>query len=125
LEEDPDINRLLDSFQLWVDLVSNELLSRTNIILFLNKFDIFQFKIRAGVRFAKYVTSYKDRPNDVDSTANYIRKKFAVLLKSNSKLPRVFYSHFTTVTDTRSTKYVLSNLQDVLMRRNLNDSYLT
>lgn len=60
----------LDSFQLWTYVVSNELLSRTNIILFLNKFDIFKAKIGAGARFADYVTSYRDRPNDIDSTSN-------------------------------------------------------
>ncbi|KAF5351270.1 hypothetical protein D9756_008226 [Leucocoprinus leucothites] len=113
LEEDPKLNRLMDSFQLWSALVSNELLSHTNIILFLNKFDIFQAKIEAGIPLVNYVTSYRDRPNTVESTSEYLQRKFAALMKSNSKLPRVFYSHFTTVTqilkDTKSTKYVLSN----------------
>lgn len=125
LEEDPKLNRLMDSFQLWSALVSNELLSHTNIILFLNKFDIFQAKIEAGIPLVNYVTSYRDRPNTVESTSEYLQRKFAALMKSNSKLPRVFYSHFTTVTDTKSTKYVLSNLQDMLMRQNLADCDLT
>ncbi|KXN84485.1 Rhamnolipids biosynthesis 3-oxoacyl-[acyl-carrier-protein] reductase [Leucoagaricus sp. SymC.cos] len=72
LEEDPKVNRLFDSFQLWSGLTSNELLSRTNLILFLNKFDIFREKIEAGVPLAHYVTSYRDRPNDVESTSDYL-----------------------------------------------------
>lgn len=85
LEEDPKTNRLVgssllsvssltspypyqyDSAQLWKEVVSNKHLQRTNLILFLNKFDIFQQKLAAGVRFSDHVTSYGDRENDFQS----------------------------------------------------------
>ncbi|XP_006463669.1 hypothetical protein AGABI2DRAFT_194428 [Agaricus bisporus var. bisporus H97] len=125
LEEDPKVNRLLDSFQLWSSLVANELLSDTKIILFLNKYDIFKAKIEAGVRLADYVTSYKERPNDVPSTSEYLKRKFAMLMKTHSIKPRIFHCHFTTVTDTTSTTYILGHLQNTLMHQNLEDCSLT
>ena len=38
--QDPSINRLEDSFQLWQAVVSNPILQKVNIILFLNKCDL-------------------------------------------------------------------------------------
>jgi hypothetical protein len=49
--------------------VSNPLLASTNLVLFLNKCDILQHKLAAGVRFAASVVSYGDRPNDFESVS--------------------------------------------------------
>ncbi|KAL9709773.1 hypothetical protein Ac2012v2_006825 [Leucoagaricus gongylophorus] len=69
LEEDPKTNRLHDSAQLWKEVISNKHLQQTNLILFLNKVDIFQQKLAAGIRFSDHVTSYGDRANDFESTS--------------------------------------------------------
>ncbi|KAJ8462749.1 hypothetical protein ONZ45_g16244 [Pleurotus djamor] len=53
-----------------------------------------------------------------------LKRKFGGILKENSPLPRVFYAHFTSVTDTKSTGYILANLKDMLMRTNLQKSSL-
>jgi hypothetical protein len=63
------VNRLEDSILLWRSVVSNRLLANVNIIVFLNKCDLLQRKLAAGVRFANYMTSYGDRPNDFDSVS--------------------------------------------------------
>ncbi|KAF8553230.1 G-alpha-domain-containing protein [Imleria badia] len=46
LHEDPTVNRLEDSFILWKAVCSSKLLSRTALILFLNKVDILEKKNR-------------------------------------------------------------------------------
>jgi len=124
LDEDHKINRLEDSVKLWNSIVTNELLKNTNLIIFLNKIDILKAKLAAGIRLAKYVVSYADRPNDFENASTYLRKKFAGISKEKSILPRPFYCHLTSVTDTKSTKYILSNIKDMLMRRNLAESSL-
>ncbi|TFK20389.1 G-alpha-domain-containing protein [Coprinopsis marcescibilis] len=116
LAEDLKTNRLSDSVQLWEQLVRNQLLRETNLILFLNKIDIFKAKIKSGVKLADYVVSYGNRPNDFESTVDYLRKKFAGILKEGSPLPRHFYGHLTAVTNTQSTQYILTNLQEMIMR---------
>ena len=69
LAEDETVNRLEDSVLLWKSICANPLLGKTNLILFLNKIDIFAAKLKAGIRFGQYIISYGNRPNDYDSTS--------------------------------------------------------
>ncbi|KAJ7082579.1 guanine nucleotide binding protein, alpha subunit [Mycena epipterygia] len=141
LSEEPTINRLSDSIELWTAIISNKLLQKTNIILFLNKVDILQAKLASGIRLSDYLPAYGRRPNDYDSASRYLRKKFHAILKQSSPAPRVFYCHLTNVIvspvaaclmsaacsfrqDMKSTTYVLAGIKDMLMRFHLKDSYL-
>ncbi|CDO68221.1 hypothetical protein BN946_scf184913.g11 [Trametes cinnabarina] len=76
LDEDPKVNRLEDSIILWREVCQNALLAKTTLILFLNKMDILQATLAAGIRVAKYVPSYGDQPNDVQHVTKYFRDKF-------------------------------------------------
>lgn len=119
LEEDPSVNRLEDSVLLWKSIISNPLLAKTNIILFLNKCDILQRKLAAGIKLAKYIVSYGDRPNDFESTSTYLRRKFAQIHKDHSPQKRGFYSHFTSVVDIEATTKILVDVQEMVLRANL------
>lgn len=55
-----------DSVLLWRSIVTNPLLAKTNLVLFLNKCDVLRAKLASGVRLGKYVISYGDRPNDFE-----------------------------------------------------------
>lgn len=67
LQEDPRVNRLEDSFILWKAVCSSKLLSKTTLIIFLNKVDILANKIANGIMVKRYLPSYGDRPNDTQS----------------------------------------------------------
>lgn len=87
-----------DTFDLWDTIVSSKLLAQSDIILFLNKYDILGQKLKAGINFASYVTSYKDR-NTVEAVGKYLHRKFLGIHQqrsSNSK--RVLHAHCTSVT---------------------------
>ena len=58
-----------DSLDLWSALVSNKVLQKTNLILFLNKIDIMQAKLASGIRLADFLPAYGLRPNDFDSAS--------------------------------------------------------
>ncbi|KAJ4468771.1 guanine nucleotide binding protein, alpha subunit [Lentinula aciculospora] len=124
LAEAPKVNRLEDSVSLWTSIVANKILQHTDLILFLNKCDLMAAKLVSGIKLKDYVVSYGNRPNDFESTTNYLRKKFAGILKENSPLPRTFYCHYTSVTDTLSTQKVIASLKDMLMRDSLKHSTL-
>ncbi|KAG6379714.1 guanine nucleotide binding protein, alpha subunit [Boletus reticuloceps] len=128
LQEDPNVNRLADSFLLWKSIASSPLLKKTDLVLFLNKCDILRTKLESGIRLGDYITSYGDRPNDFESASTCqfdfdfrlivrdddtlpstdLRKKFAGLMKEHAG-DRPFYCHFTSVTDTQSTALILQN----------------
>ncbi|KAF9495284.1 G-alpha-domain-containing protein [Pleurotus eryngii] len=124
LQEDPSVNRLEDSILLWKAIISNPLLKHTSMILFLNKCDIMKAKLASGIQFSKYVISYGDRPNNFEAASNYLRKKFSGIHKQCSPKSRSYYCHFTSVIDTSSTLHILQNVQDVLLRSNLEQSSL-
>ena len=67
LREDRRVNRLEDTYMLWQTLCSLQMLSKTQIILFLNKCDLLEQKLRAGVRVRTHVPSFGNRSNDVDT----------------------------------------------------------
>jgi len=58
--------------------VSNKLLARAEIILFLNKYDILRQKLNLGIRFSKFVTSYRERntAENVGRCMHYISLPF-------------------------------------------------
>ena len=45
LLQDPRVNRLEDSFQLWKSVIESKLLAHVNIVLFLNKCDLLKKKL--------------------------------------------------------------------------------
>ncbi|KAJ3867957.1 guanine nucleotide binding protein, alpha subunit [Lentinula novae-zelandiae] len=114
LVEDPSVNRLEDSILLWRSIVSNQLLQKTELILFLNKCDILEAKLESGIPFSKWVISYGDRPNTFEGTSKYMKKKFGTIHKHNSPTPRTFYCHFTSVTV----------MKDLIVRKSLTDSHM-
>jgi hypothetical protein len=57
-----------DSVLLWKSVCSNKLLAKVELVLFLNKCDLMEAKLKSGIRLAKYVRSFGDRSNDLDTT---------------------------------------------------------
>ncbi|KAI0824282.1 G-alpha-domain-containing protein [Trametes gibbosa] len=119
LEEDPKVNRLEDSITLWREVCQSALLAKTTLILFLNKMDILQATLAAGIRVIKYVPSYGDQPNDVQHVTKYFRDKFRGYHKRHSPKPRPFYWHETSVIDTRSTAAILVGVREGILRAHL------
>ncbi|ETW75758.1 hypothetical protein HETIRDRAFT_481224 [Heterobasidion irregulare TC 32-1] len=124
LAEDPKVNRLEDSVLLWKAVCSNRLLAHVDLVLFLNKCDLLARKLGAGTRLAKYVRSYGDRSNDVDTASKYFRSKFSAIQRAYSPAPRKFYGFCTSVTDTATTAGILVSVRDIVLRQHLRQSKL-
>ncbi|KAL0579427.1 hypothetical protein V5O48_002598 [Marasmius crinis-equi] len=124
LEEDFRVNRLEDSTLLWRSICSTKLLSKTQLILFMNKCDLLKKKLKQGVLIRGSLTSYGDRPNEVMPFVKYLREKFKEILKANSPEPRGSYIYPTTVTDTQATAKTLESVRDGVLRENLVRSQL-
>lgn len=83
LEEAPDVNRVLDSLQIWHEVIINPLLYNVSLILFLNsestifmlryttelgraEMDLFRHKLSSGVKIKDYFLEYQGT-NDYES----------------------------------------------------------
>ncbi|KAI0347879.1 G-alpha-domain-containing protein [Trametopsis cervina] len=148
LAEDTKYNRLQDSLELWKLVVSNKLLANVNIILFLNKCDLLKKKLESGVKLKHHLPGYRDRPNDYESVSKCdplspsilcmsstnadhalydtdFRHKFGAIHQSyTSNKSRDLYIHLTSVTDTRSTRTIITNVHDIILQANLKGTAL-
>ncbi|KAG6853545.1 hypothetical protein C0991_003336 [Blastosporella zonata] len=122
LHEDPNVNRLEDSFLLWRAICTSKILSKSTIILFLNKCDILRKKIKSGVQVNMFLPSYGDRPNDAVTVLKYLKEKFKDVLRQQSPEPRVSYYYATSVTDTKATATTLKTVRDSILREHLKNA---
>ncbi|CAG5135700.1 unnamed protein product, partial [Candidula unifasciata] len=117
LIEDPSMNRLEESLKLFSQICNNRFFVSSTMILFLNKLDLFQDKVKYSKRHLRYF--FPDFPGpdkDVDAAAKYIQHLFLTQVSSPSK---IVYPHFTTATDTTNIQVVFQVLMDSILRHNL------
>ncbi|KAJ6528245.1 G-protein alpha subunit [Mycena vulgaris] len=119
LAEDPSVNRLEDTFLLWTAIVSSRLLSKTTLIVFLNKCDLLKRKLQSGIMVNKHMISFGARENEVGVVVRYLKDKFKAILRTEAYEPRTTYLYPTSVTDTKATATTLSIVRDVIIRRHL------
>ncbi|CEF61844.1 Guanine nucleotide binding protein (G-protein), alpha subunit family and G protein alpha subunit, helical insertion domain and P-loop containing nucleoside triphosphate hydrolase domain-containing protein [Strongyloides ratti] len=117
LEEDPSINRLDDSIELFYTILSNEFLLKSNIILFMNKKDIFENKL-SKVKFSDFYPNYKGG-NTFDECSKFIEQLF---LKDIPPKGRQVYSHFTNATDTENINLMFAAACDIILQNNLSQA---
>ncbi|CCM03094.1 uncharacterized protein FIBRA_05214 [Fibroporia radiculosa] len=124
LSEDPKTNRVDDSLQLFKQICSNQLLKKAHLVLFLNKLDILATKLTRGIKVKKYITSYGERPNDVDAVVGYFKAHFTQVHTRNNESQRVLYTHLTSVVDTKAMQSIISNVRDSIFRDYLKSAAL-
>ncbi|KAF1745136.1 hypothetical protein MXB_3765 [Myxobolus squamalis] len=114
LVEDPEQNRMIESLALFKAIISYPAFSKMPIILFLNKIDLFEKKIKVSPltkAFPEYIGS--DNPDEAKA---FILKKF---MDVNPYPDKTIYSHFTCATDTKNIKFVFEAVKDSILRHNL------
>jgi len=111
LFEDETVNRMHESLQLFKDIVNGDWFSGTAMILFLNKRDIFQEKIKRvplKICFEDY-----DGENNYDQASDFIAKRF----KEQSKAKKEIFMHLTCATDTDNIKFVFAAVKKIILNR--------
>jgi len=108
---------MVESMQLFDSICNNKWFIDTSIILFLNKKDLFEEKIKKlplTICFPEYRGS-----NTYEEAAAYIQMKFENLNKR--KNTKEIYTHFTCATDTNNIQFVFDAVTDVIIKNNLKD----
>uniref|UniRef100_A0A8C1ZES1 Guanine nucleotide binding protein (G protein), alpha inhibiting activity polypeptide a n=1 Tax=Cyprinus carpio TaxID=7962 RepID=A0A8C1ZES1_CYPCA len=117
LAEDEEMNRMHESMKLFDSICNNKWFTDTSIILFLNKKDLFDEKIKRSpltICFPEYTGS-----STYEDAAAYIQCQFEDLNKK--KDTKEIYSHFTCATDTKNVQFVFDAVTDVIIKNNLKD----
>jgi len=119
LIEDKDANQMQDAMAIWDSICHSQWFTKTALILFLNKTDLFERKIQHS-DIKNTFPDYDGPAQDSIEGREYFRRRFVRLsAKSNRQLDRDVYTHYTNATDTAMLKVVMAAVEDITLRRNL------
>jgi hypothetical protein len=118
LYEDENTNRMDEALVLFEQICNHPSFKKTSMILFLNKRDLFEMKLKK-----KNMTCWRDVPElqaadkDYDKALAYIKQEF--LLKNKTPEERQVYVHATCATDTNNISFVMESVFDIILKENL------
>eukprot|EP01100_Stratorugosa_tubuloviscum_P004747 TRINITY_DN219_c1_g1_i2.p1 TRINITY_DN219_c1_g1~~TRINITY_DN219_c1_g1_i2.p1 ORF type:complete len:358 (-),score=139.95 TRINITY_DN219_c1_g1_i2:119-1192(-) len=118
LYEDRTANRIQESLLLFQDICESKWFQKTSIVLFLNKRDIFEEKIKKSnltICFPEYAGG-----TDFQTASSFVKEKFSSLNKDTTA--KHVYAHLTTATDTSNVRFVFSAVQDMILHEALDAS---
>ncbi|KAJ3313419.1 Guanine nucleotide-binding protein G(t) subunit alpha-3 [Boothiomyces sp. JEL0838] len=117
LAEDSTINMMVDSLVLFEQVINNPILSTPNFVLFFNKKDIYEKKIKV-VPLNSFFPEYTDKPHSASKGVTFIKKKFLSQVKGKKSI----VCHITCATDTSSMQVVLETMLASILEGNLRDA---
>ncbi|KJZ78737.1 Guanine nucleotide-binding protein alpha-2 subunit [Hirsutella minnesotensis 3608] len=116
LVEDKDGNQMNEALMLWESIANSHWFTRSAMILFLNKMDLFKEKLPHSPIRKHGFTDYSGPDDDWKATSKYFLDKFRALSRNPEK---EIYGHFTNATDTNLLKITMGSVQDMIIQRNL------
>eukprot|EP01126_Amoeba_proteus_P008093 TRINITY_DN1297_c0_g1_i11.p1 TRINITY_DN1297_c0_g1~~TRINITY_DN1297_c0_g1_i11.p1 ORF type:complete len:343 (-),score=59.10 TRINITY_DN1297_c0_g1_i11:260-1288(-) len=107
LFEDQSTNRMHESLKLFDEICSSKWFTKTPVILFLNKRDLFAEKIKK----TNITTAFPEYsgPQTYEATSAYIRDQFVCLTENT------VYPHFTCATDTKNVNQVFNSVREMFV----------
>ena len=119
LEEDENTNRMVEELNLFKEVADNKWFDKTSMILFLNKKDIFEEKVKKGINI-NVCPSFSEYKGELSPEAcqKYIETAFKKAPKNQSKS---VYPHVTVATDTKNIKHVFSAVKDIIFQQAMNN----
>ncbi|UNI15801.1 G-Protein alpha subunit [Purpureocillium takamizusanense] len=116
LVEDKDGNQMNEALMLWESIANSHWFTKSAMILFLNKMDLFREKLPHSPITKYGFTDYHGPEDDYKSASKYFLDKFKALSRNPEK---EIYGHFTNATDTNLLKITMGSVQDMIIQRNL------
>jgi len=120
LFEDRRTNRLSESCNIFETIVNNRAFSHISIILFLNKTDLLEEKIRT-VDISDYFEQFHGDPRSLTDVQRFLVTLFD---KRRTDRSQLLFHHFTTAVDTRNIRLVFQYICDTILYRNINSLLL-
>jgi len=118
LYEDENTNRMDEALVLFDQICNHASFKKTSMILFLNKRDLMEMKLKK-----KDMTCWEDTPEvreagqDYDKCVSLLKKRF--IAKNKDQTSRQVYVHATCATDTNNIAFVMESVFDIILKENL------
>lgn len=115
IEEDGKTNRVEEALNLFGEIINGEWFRRTPIILFLNKSDLFEYKL-TRVPLAQYFPAFQRYRQDFRTACAFMQREFH---RKNAVRNREIYTHFTCATDTNHIRLIFNSVKDIIINDSL------
>ena len=115
LREDRQVNRMKESIKLFASVCNVKWFSKASMILFLNKRDVFDEKIKYSLLTQCFETY--SGSNEKNEAAAYVSQQFGL----QNHVEREVYRHFTCAKDSQNISVVFEAVTDVIKRSSLKD----
>jgi len=118
--EDNTKNRMTDALELFRSVAQNKFFVEKDIVLFLNRRDLFAEKIKTkSLTLCPEFRDYKG--NSFDEACQYVEKKY---LEGNENKERVIKTHVTCATDTENVKTIFNAVKAGIINKSLKEAGL-
>lgn len=117
LMEDRRTNRVVESVNIFETIVKNRSFLNVSIILFLNKTDLLEEKIKIA-NIAEHFPQFTGDPRNLRNVQQFLLRLFEQKCKESPRQKPLFH-HFTTAVDTENIKFVFQAAKDTILQENL------
>jgi len=117
--EDEGVNSMVDSLELFDSICNNTWFTKTSMILFLNKTDLFTQKLNDNkpITLCPDFADYGGNATSFDDTTAYIKSSFVDLNKSPDD--KSIFTHLTCATDQNNVEKVFNDVQHIIIENSL------
>uniref|UniRef100_A0A3B1JI38 Guanine nucleotide binding protein (G protein), alpha 13b n=1 Tax=Astyanax mexicanus TaxID=7994 RepID=A0A3B1JI38_ASTMX len=119
LMEDRLTNRLMESLNIFETIVNNRVFSNVSIILFLNKTDLLEEKVKT-VAIKDYFSDFTGDPHNLEEVKDFLVTCFRNKRRDQQQKP--LYHHFTTAINTENIRLVFRDVKDTICTTTSNSS---
>jgi GTPase SAR1 family protein len=119
LFEDSSQNRMVEALTLFGEMCNSLWFQKTDMILFLNKCDLFAQKIqKVSIASIPEFEDFDGEPNNYEAGVQYFLNEF---MKKNNCDKDIFF-HVTCATDSGNVRIVFDACRDIILKKNLEAS---
>jgi len=118
LYEDEKKNRLQESLEVFENICNQKYFMNTVFILFLNKTDLFEDKLKRRISIKSCFPDYNGNEFDAKATTDFIAAKFKAV---NKNAQRTIYVYPTCATDTKNVERVFEGAKRAILEKNVRD----
>jgi GTPase SAR1 family protein len=110
LYEDNKTNRMHEALNLFREICLSKWFLKSAIVLFLNKSDLLESKLKEGKNIKAAFPDYKGS-NSYEEVVDYVKKAFTSVNDPATGKPREVFAHVTNATNTDNVKKVFDSVE--------------